>query len=172
MSKQTDHEQIISQEISKQYNNMLTQESLDALDNLKIQLVPRDSGKNILLIKVDSEVLNTIQQKPHKIQLKLRAMFPDVISFLVRDSEETDSKTNEKIVSSNKRQKVFESWAKDLCTPAMYEMRTTTVLTSGEKFDTAYISNVSEMDDDHLLAMQNAYHFLTGLTLKYQRYIN
>lgn len=172
MSNQTDHEKIVAQEISKQYSHMLTKEAVDSLENLKILVVPRDSGKNIIVIKVNNDVLNTIQQKPYKIQLKLKAMFPDVISFLVRDLEEIDPKTNAKVIPNSKKQKVYESWAKDLCLPALYEMRTTSVFTSGEKVDTAFVTNISEIDDEKLLAMQSAYFFLTGQNLKYQRYIN
>ncbi|KCZ80448.1 hypothetical protein H312_02172 [Anncaliia algerae PRA339] len=171
-NNQTDHERIIAQEIIKTYQSFVEDIPRDYFDDLKIQLVTRSGAKNLLVIKINGNILNVIQQKPHKILMKLRSMFSNVLFFLVRDGGKSDSCDEFNYVPQSQKRIMYELWAKDICTPAIYEMRTTSVLNTGEKVDTVYISKLPEHDEDYLKAMEKVYNFLTGQTLLFKHISN
>lgn len=169
--QQTEHEKKVAQEIKKLYPQDMSGELGDKLRDIRIQTIDRDQGKKILLISVPEEVLDVVHAGYSKLSGKLKALYPDFHTFVIRNTPIV-SPTSLKgkaynIDAKNAKKQVHENWIRDLCYPALVEMRKTDVFNGCEKIESALVSSNSSYSDDDFAAMECAFKTLTGRTIHY-----
>lgn len=171
MSEQTEHEKKVAQEIKKLYSQDISSELCDKLKDIRIQTIDREQGKKILLIRVPEEVLEVVHTGYSKLSGKLKALYPDFHTLVIRNTpivNVSSIKDNVyRIDSKNTKRHVHENWIRDLCYPALVEMRKTDVFNGNERIESALVSSSSSYNDDDFAAMECAFKTLTGRIIHY-----
>ena len=171
MPEQTENEKKVAQEIRK-LHELGGVEGLDEkLADITIQSVNRDQGKKILLVKIPEELLAIVREDNLKLRNRLHAMYPDFYVLTIRNTKIAGVSLRRrfcfKVESKNMKRHVHESWIKDLCYPALVEMRKTDVFNGTERIESALVSNNSDYGDDDFSAMECAFKALTGRVIHY-----
>ncbi|KAL0265612.1 UNVERIFIED_CONTAM: hypothetical protein PYX00_011325 [Menopon gallinae] len=171
MSEQTEHEKKVAQEIRKLYSQDMSGELGVKLRDIRIQTIDRDQGKKILLIRVPEEVLEVVHAGHSKLSGKLRALYPDFHTLVIRNTPIVDVASTKgrayRIDSKNMKRHVHEAWIRDLCYPALVEMRKTDVFNGSERIESALVSSNSNYSEDDFSAMECAFKTLTGRAIHY-----
>lgn len=171
MPEQTEHEKKVAQEIEKLYSKDISNGLGDKLKDIRIQTIDRDQGRKILLIKVPEEILEIVHMSHSKLSSKLRTLYPDFHTLVIRNTPilgvSSEKGSGYKVDSRNMRRHVHENWIKDLCYPALVEMRKADVFNGSERIESALVSSNSSYNDEDFAAMECTFKILTGRTIHY-----
>lgn len=159
MSQQTEHEKRISQEIEKMYSKEIPKEIMHKLDEIRIQTIDRESQRGIILVKLPEEIISIVHISYLKLINSLKSQYPDFFVFVIRNA-------SNKSISRNKKE-VHENWIKDICYPALVEMRKTDVFNGTDKVESAFVSTEVIYNENDFSAMEYAFKMLTGRMIYY-----
>lgn len=168
MSEQTEHEKKVAQEIKNLYAQDITKDHEGALKDVRIQMIDRERSKKILLIRLPEDILAIVHEKYSKLSSKLKSLYPDFYILTIRNTAAGSvDKTEEKAVTKHMKANDHESWVRDLCYPALVEMRKTDVFNGSERIESALVSTNTDYAEDDFSAMEDAFKALTGRTIHY-----
>lgn len=171
MAEQTEHEKKVAQEIKRLYSQRIKDHLQEKVKEIRMQMIDRDQGKKILLIKLPEEILEVVHEKYAKLTDRMKVLYPDFYVLTIRDTQVVSilprKRFYHKIESKNMKKHVQENWIKDLCYPALVEMRKTDVFNGEERIESALVSSNSDHTESDFSAMEHAFKALTGRTIHY-----
>ena len=161
----------MAQEVKKLYSQGITDSLEDKLQDIRIQMIDKDQGKKILLIKLPEEILEIVHEKYTKLMDRMKTLYPDFHTLAIRNTQIMSvlprKRFYNKIESKNMKRHVHESWIKDLCYPALVEMRKTDVFNGCERIESALVSSTCDHTENDFSSMEYAFKVLTGRTIHY-----
>lgn len=173
MSSQTESEKKIAEILRNTFTEKITEDLKEDLENVRIQTIDRDSDKKILLIKMSEGLLAVIRSDFTTFNGMVKSTYPDFHALVIRDTKiisvPIGKRFHYEIESKNMKAHVHESWIKDLCYPALVEMRKTDIFNGVEKIESALVSDNCSFTDEDFFAMEFAFKSLTNRIIHYGR---